>query len=81
MAAPKDVLDLAKKADARIVDFRFSDLPGLMQHFSVPAHELTEEGFDEGFGFDGSSIGGSRRSRSRTCSCSPTPRGPTSTRS
>jgi hypothetical protein len=33
VASPKDVLDLAKKADAQIVDFRFSDLPGLMQHF------------------------------------------------
>ena len=48
------------------MDLRFADLPGLMQHFSIPAHELTEEGFDEGFGFDGSSIRGSRRSRSRT---------------
>ena len=34
------------------------DLPGLMQHFSVPAHELTEDVFEEGFGFDGSSIRG-----------------------
>src|SRR5438034_1342894 len=55
---PKDVLDLAKKTDAAIVDFRFSDLPGLMQHFSVPMAELTEDGFEDGFGFDGSSIRG-----------------------
>jgi glutamine synthetase len=41
-----------------IVDLRFCDLPGLMQHFSVPAHELTESSFEEGFGFDGSSIRG-----------------------
>src|SRR5437763_1128223 len=41
-----------------IVDIRFCDLPGLMQHFSIPAHELTEEVFDEGLGFDGSSIRG-----------------------
>ena len=33
-----------------------ADLPGLMQHFSIPAQELTEEGFEEGYGFDGSSI-------------------------
>ncbi|MGH2764735.1 MAG: glutamine synthetase beta-grasp domain-containing protein, partial [Actinomycetota bacterium] len=58
MATSKDVLDLAKKAHARIVDFRFCDLPGLMQHFSVPVSELTEEGFDDGYGFDGSSIRG-----------------------
>jgi glutamine synthetase len=55
---PKDVLDLAKKAEALIVDFRFCDLPGLMQHFSVPVSELTEAGFEDGYGFDGSSIRG-----------------------
>jgi glutamine synthetase len=42
----------------QIVDLRFADLPGLMQHFSIPAAELTEEGFEEGYGFDGSSIRG-----------------------
>ncbi len=41
-----------------MVDLRFCDLPGLMQHFSVPAHQLTEASFTEGFGFDGSSIRG-----------------------
>jgi glutamine synthetase len=41
-----------------IVDVRFCDLPGLMQHFSIPAHELTEDVFEEGLGFDGSSIRG-----------------------
>src|SRR5438128_12553124 len=57
-ATPKDVLTLAKDADAKIVDFRFCDLPGLMQHFSVPISELSEEGFVDGYGFDGSSIRG-----------------------
>src|SRR5216117_3124902 len=55
---PKDVLALAKDAEALIVDFRFCDLPGLMQHFSVPMAELSEQGFEDGFGFDGSSIRG-----------------------
>jgi len=55
---PGDVLNLIRDNEVQIVDLRFADLPGLMQHFSVPAHELTEEGFDEGFGFDGSSIRG-----------------------
>ena len=41
-----------------IVDLRFCDLPGLMQHFSVPAHQLTADAFEEGYGFDGSSIRG-----------------------
>jgi glutamine synthetase len=58
MASPKDVLSLAKDADAQIVDLRFCDLPGLMQHFSVPMGELEEESFESGFGFDGSSIRG-----------------------
>jgi glutamine synthetase len=44
--------------DTKIVDFKFSDLPGLMHHFSIPARDLEEEMFYEGLGFDGSSIRG-----------------------
>jgi glutamine synthetase len=62
--SPGDVLNLIRDNEVQIVDLRFADLPGLMQHFSVPAHELTEEGFEEGFGFDGSSIGGWKATRS-----------------
>src|SRR6266568_3686679 len=58
MATPRDVMSLAKDAGAQIVDLRFCDLPGLMQHFSIPASELSEDDFDSGFGFDGSSIRG-----------------------
>src|SRR4029078_2877920 len=58
--SPNDVLKLAKDAGVEIVDVRFCDLPGLMQHFSVPAHELTEDVFEDGLGFDGSSIRGFR---------------------
>src|SRR2546421_7219592 len=58
MGSPKDALSLAKDAGVRIVDLRFCDLPGLMQHFSVPIGEVSEESFDSGFGFDGSSIRG-----------------------
>jgi glutamine synthetase len=54
----KEVLALAKDSGAEIVDVRFCDLPGIMQHFSMPIHELTEDGFEEGYGFDGSSIRG-----------------------
>ena len=56
--APKDVLELCKKKGIQIVDLRFMDFPGLWQHTSVPVAELTEEAFDLGFGFDGSSIRG-----------------------
>src|SRR5438128_11866091 len=55
---PKDVIKLAKEKDAKIVDLRFIDVPGLWQHFSIPVAELTEELFAEGIGFDGSSIRG-----------------------
>ena len=58
MQKPADVLKLAKDNDVKIVDLRFMDLPGLWQHFSVPVHELTESSFEDGFGFDGSSIRG-----------------------
>src|ERR1700758_4753785 len=55
---PSDVLKMMKDSGIEVVDVRFCDLPGLMQHFSIPAHELTEDVFDEGSGFDGSSIRG-----------------------
>lgn len=55
---PSEVLSLAMDAGIQIVDFRFCDLPGLMQHFSVPVAQLTEDAFEEGYGFDGSSIRG-----------------------
>ncbi len=53
-----EVLKLAQDNSVEIVDVRFCDLPGLMQHFSVPAHELTADVFEDGLGFDGSSIRG-----------------------
>jgi len=56
--SPAEVVRMAQDEGVEIVDFRFCDLPGLMQHFSSPAHELTEDGFEDGYGFDGSSIRG-----------------------
>ena len=55
---PDDVLQLISDGGVEIVDVRFCDLPGLMQHFSMPAAQLTADMFDEGVGFDGSSIRG-----------------------
>src|SRR3954466_6728578 len=55
---PNDVLKTMKDQGIEVVDVRFCDLPGLMQHFSVPAHELSEDVFEDGLGFDGSSIRG-----------------------
>ncbi|MGH8936886.1 MAG: type I glutamate--ammonia ligase [Acidimicrobiia bacterium] len=55
---PADVLKLAKEAEIEFVDLRFCDLPGQVQHFTIPVDELSEAGFEEGYGFDGSSIRG-----------------------
>ncbi len=55
---PKDVLIFAKENKVEFVDLKFLDLPGVWQHFTVPIAELKEESFEDGFGFDGSSIRG-----------------------
>ena len=58
MADPNTVLEFAKTSGAKILDLRFTDLPGLWQHVSYPINQLTEDSFEEGFGMDGSSIRG-----------------------
>src|SRR2546422_5898716 len=58
MSTPKSVIDMAKKQGAKMVDVKFVDTFGTWQHFSCPIAELTEEVFEDGFGFDGSSIRG-----------------------
>jgi len=55
---PKEVLAFAKEQGAKVVDIRFLDFPGVWQHFTVPMSELDESSFEDGFGFDGSSIRG-----------------------
>ncbi len=52
----KEVIAMGKSV--KMVDLRFIDLPGTWQHFTVPAHRLDAELFDEGIPFDGSSIRG-----------------------
>jgi glutamine synthetase len=53
-----EVLKFIKDQDVKFVDVRFCDLPGVMQHFNVPAESVGEEFFTEGQMFDGSSIRG-----------------------
>jgi len=55
---PADVLALAREKNVLMVDFRFLDLPGTWQHFTVPIGTVDEETFSEGLGFDGSSVRG-----------------------
>ena len=54
----QEVLDFAKKNDAKQLDLRFTDIPSLQHHVSYPINELELESFEEGFGMDGSSIRG-----------------------
>lgn len=53
-----DVLKHIKDNEIRMVNLRFIDLLGSWQHFTVPSHQLDADAFEEGFGFDGSSIRG-----------------------
>ena len=55
---PQDVLAMIRDNNVKIVDFRFTDYPGLWQHFSVPADEVDADTFEDGLGFDGSSMRG-----------------------
>ncbi len=55
---PEEVIRFAQEKGVRMVDFKFTDVPGTWQHFSVPVRVLDESLFSEGIGFDGSSIRG-----------------------
>ncbi|MGC4007211.1 MAG: glutamine synthetase beta-grasp domain-containing protein [Pirellulales bacterium] len=55
---PREVLALCREKEVRAVDLRFMDFPGLWQHFTIPAEKLVEDTFEDGLGFDGSSIRG-----------------------
>jgi glutamine synthetase len=55
---PKDVLEFAKKNGAVMFDLKLTDMPGMWQHISHPISMLEESSFEDGFGFDGSSIRG-----------------------
>ena len=60
---PKDVVKLIEKNNIEIIDLKFNDLPGLWQHFSIPAEDVMDVEsptsiWNDGIGFDGSSIRG-----------------------
>src|SRR3990170_6247322 len=54
----EDVLKAIKDKSVRMIDLRFTDLPGTWQHFSVPPSALDANVLHDGIGFDGSSIRG-----------------------
>lgn len=57
-SSPDEVLKFIRDEGVEFVDVRFCDLPGVMQHFNVPADQFTADTFSEGMMFDGSSIRG-----------------------
>ena len=57
-STPEELVAYVKDDDVEFVDVRFCDLPGIMQHFNVPAESFDEESFADGLAFDGSSIRG-----------------------
>ena len=56
--APKEALEWSRKTQAKIVDLKFTDLLGSWQHMTLPLSAFDEDAFEEGLGFDGSSIRG-----------------------
>jgi glutamine synthetase len=55
---PQEVVKFAQDNSCKMVDYKFLDFVGIWQHFSTPIDEFGEEIFEEGIGFDGSSIRG-----------------------
>src|SRR3984885_6703510 len=55
---PKEVFDLAKKHEVKLVDMKFIDFPGVWQPPTIPVNRLDEGLFEDGIAFDGSSIRG-----------------------
>jgi glutamine synthetase len=55
---PKEFFELAKKNDAQMVDLKFMDFLGSWQHCSFPIDTWDDGTFEDGVGFDGSSIRG-----------------------
>src|SRR5256714_15537183 len=57
-AGASDVLAMADKLGVRMVDLKFTDVPGTWQHMTLSISGVDEDAFSDGLGFDGSSIRG-----------------------
>ena len=55
---PREVLALCRQNEIQAIDLRFMDFPGTQKHFTIPASALTENSFEDGLTFDGSSMRG-----------------------
>ena len=56
--SPREAIALCRQREIRAIDLRFTDFCGSQRHFTIPADRLTEESFEHGFSFDGSSMRG-----------------------
>ena len=56
--SPEEVIGFCRDRGIQIIDLKFTDVPGTLQHLSIPLRELTEKNMEDGYGFDGSSIRG-----------------------
>ncbi|MFC2075198.1 type I glutamate--ammonia ligase [Bdellovibrionota bacterium] len=56
--SPKEAIGYVKEAQAKMIDLKFQDFVGMWKHFSVPVSQFNESSFEDGFGFDASSIAG-----------------------
>jgi len=57
-STPSELLKEIKDLDVKMVDMRFTDMPGTTHHFTIPIKFLDEDIFEDGLGFDGSSVRG-----------------------
>jgi glutamine synthetase len=70
----KDVMGLIESDGYEFVDLRFIDLPGVTQHTTFPVHNITEDTFENGLYFDGSSVRGFQGIQESDMLLLPTPR-------
>ncbi|MBE6484145.1 MAG: type I glutamate--ammonia ligase [Actinomycetaceae bacterium] len=54
----EEAIAYTREQGVRFIDIRFCDLPGIMQHFTIPVDTFKDDVFTEGLMFDGSSIRG-----------------------
>ena len=57
-STPEELVEYIEREGIEFIDVRFSDLPGVQQHFTIPAREFTTSAISEGLMFDGSSVRG-----------------------
>ena len=53
----KDIMQMIKENDIKMVDFKMVDINGQFRHVTIPAQQFSEETMKEGIGFDASNYG------------------------